>query len=78
MNKELTQQGGAHYKQMRIQPMEFCSANMTDAEFEGAMKWNIQKYTWRNKGEKKSDLEKIKHYCDMWLDRLDTAYSVSE
>lgn len=71
MTDTLHTQGGEHYRKMRLQPMDFCNANMNDDEFIGAMKWNIQKYVWRDKGEKKSDLIKIKHYCDMWLQRIE-------
>ena len=70
MKDELKLQGGEHYKAMAIQPMEFCEANMTLAEYEGAMKWNIQKYCWRDKENKLEDLRKIKHYCDLWSDKL--------
>jgi len=70
--------GGTHYSSMTIQPMEFCMANMTLEEFEGAMKWNIQKYCWRDKDQKISDIEKIKHYCDIWLERLNGCNSSSE
>ncbi len=78
INKGIMLQGGEHYKQMTIQPMEFCDANMSDAEFDGAMKWNIQKYCWRDKGERKSDIEKIRHYCDIWLDRINRCHSIAE
>ena len=65
MNPYKKQIGGAHYKNMKIQPAEFINQN--NLQFaEG----NAIKYICRHasKGEVK-DLEKAKHYIDMIIDR---------
>lgn len=59
------QVGGTHYQDMKIQPAEYCFANMTHEEIRGALIWNINKYLWRNKGLIK-DLRKAQHYLE-WL-----------
>lgn len=64
---ELTHQvGGDHYQKMSLQPAEFCFANMSIEEIKGAMRWNIQKYIWRDKGGVE-DLRKAQHYLEMWI-----------
>jgi len=57
------QVGGGHYKDMKIQPVEFIHANGI-GYFEG----NVIKYVsrWRTKGGK-ADLEKAKHYIELLL-----------
>ena len=58
-----TQQGGAHYKSMTIQPMQFCMANGFDFATS-----NVIKYVVRNKGDKEKraeDLRKAKHCIDI-------------
>lgn len=67
MSVKDTQVGGDHYKSMAIQPMEFCFANMDIDQVRGAMRWNILKYTWREKGDRLEDLKKARHYLDMWI-----------
>lgn len=63
------QVGGAHYKSMRIQPLEFCVANKL-----GPCESAIIKYIsrWREKGGYE-DLRKIKHYVDLLIE-LDEKY----
>lgn len=63
------QVGGAHYKSMRIQPLEFCVANKL-----GPCESAIVKYIsrWREKGGYE-DLRKIKHYVDLLIE-LDEKY----
>lgn len=58
------QVGGSHYKQFKIQPIEFIQRNGIPF-IEG----NIIKYTCR-RGSKNGpqDIEKVKHYCDLLLD----------
>ncbi len=58
------QVGGAHYKEMPIQPAEFIYMNDIGF-FEG----NVVKYVsrWRDKGGI-ADLEKAKHYIDMLIE----------
>lgn len=57
------QVGGDHYKDLRIQPVEYIHANGI-GYFEG----NVIKYVtrWRAKGGIK-DLEKAKHYIDLLI-----------
>jgi len=57
------QVGGGHYKDFKIQPIEFIFANKIPF-IEGS----IIKYAarWRDKGGIQ-DLEKIKHYCDLLI-----------
>lgn len=61
---------GNHYKDFKIQPIEFIHANKIPFE-EG----NIIKYIcrWRNKGGVK-DLEKVKHYCDLLIKFYEEEY----
>lgn len=58
------QEGGGHYKDMTIQPVEFIHANGI-GYFEG----NVIKYVsrWRAKGGVE-DLKKAKHYIDLLID----------
>lgn len=57
------QVGGGHYKKMKIQPIEYITANNLSY-----CEANIIKYAsrWRDKGGKQ-DLEKIKHYVDLLI-----------
>ncbi len=59
-----TQVDGGHYAN-QIQPIEFITRN--ELSF---IQGNIVKYAVRApyKGCFKSDLKKIKHYCDLWLE----------
>lgn len=59
-----TQVGGAHYKDMKVQPVEYIHANGI-GYFEG----NVIKYVsrWREKGGT-ADLEKAKHYIDLLIE----------
>jgi hypothetical protein len=58
------QVGGSHYKNLKIQPVEYIHANQLPY-IEG----NIVKYItrWRDKNGVK-DLEKIKHYIDLLIE----------
>lgn len=58
------QEGGGHYKGMKIQPVEFIHANGI-GYFEG----NVIKYAsrWRAKGGVE-DLKKARHYIDLLID----------
>jgi hypothetical protein len=57
------QVGGAHYKSLKIQPVEYIHANRMDY-----CEANVVKYIsrWRDKGGIK-DLEKVKHYVDLLI-----------
>lgn len=59
-----TQVGGNHYKDLKIQPVEYIHANGI-GYFEG----NVIKYVtrWRTKGGN-ADLLKAKHYIELLLD----------
>ena len=65
MNPLDTQDGGDHYKNKAIQPIEYIMANEMDF-CEG----NVVKYItrWKDKGGVES-LRKIKHYVDILIDR---------
>ena len=59
-----TQVAGSHYKDLKIQPVEYIHANNIPF-IEGS----IIKYAtrWRDKGGVK-DLEKIKHFVDLLIE----------
>ena len=60
------QVGGAHYKGMKIQPVEFAVANGLDF-----FQKDILKYITRRKGDvskRIEDLNKAKHYLDMYIE----------
>jgi hypothetical protein len=63
-NAMSTQIGGSHYKDLKIQPVEFIHANGIGF-FEG----NVIKYItrWKAKGGK-GDLLKARHYIDLLLE----------
>ena len=57
------QEGGNHYKDCKIQPIEYITANNLDF-----MQGNIVKYATRHKDKNGAeDIKKIKHYCDLIL-----------
>lgn len=63
MAKE-TQVGGNHYKDLKIQPIEYIHANGLDY-FEG----NVIKYITRHRKKNgKQDLEKAKHYIELLIE----------
>ena len=59
------QVGGDHYKDCKIQPVEYIVGN--DLTF---LEGNIIKYVTRHrrKGEGKKDIEKVIHYAEMILE----------
>jgi hypothetical protein len=58
------QEGGGHYKDYRIQPIEFIHAN--NVPF---MEGNIIKYVMRHRNKNKvQDLLKAKHYLEMLIE----------
>ena len=59
-----TQGGGSHYKDLKIQPVEYNHANNIPY-----MEGNVIKYVtrWRAKGGIK-DLEKARHYIDLLIE----------
>lgn len=59
-----TQEGGSHYKDCAIQPIEFIHANQLDF-FQG----NIIKYATRHKSKGGAqDLRKVIHYAQLALE----------
>jgi hypothetical protein len=58
------QVGGTHYKECKIQPVEYIHANKL-----GFLEGNIVKYITRHrtKGEGATDILKVKHYADLIL-----------
>ena len=58
------QEGGSHYKEMAIQPIEFIHENSLDY-FQG----NVIKYISRHKSKnKQEDVKKAMHYCQLILE----------
>lgn len=68
-----TQEGGDHYRSMKIQPVEFITANRL-----GFCEGNIVKYVSRHgsKGGRK-DLLKARHYIDLLIELQYTEESTS-
>lgn len=63
-NAKDVQIGGKHYKDLKIQPIEYIHANGLDY-FEG----NVVKYISRHRYKNgKQDLEKAKHYIDLLIE----------
>jgi hypothetical protein len=59
-----TQEGGSHYKDMKIQPLEFIHANNLDY-----MQGNVVKYITRHKAKNGAqDVRKALHYCQLILE----------
>lgn len=57
------QVGGNHYKQFKIQPIEFIHANGLDF-----LQGNVVKYICRFRQKNgRADLEKAKHYIDLLI-----------
>ena len=59
-----TQEGGSHYKKLKIQPVEYVHANKM-----GYIEGCVVKYIsrWRDKGGLR-DLYKIKHFIDLLIE----------
>lgn len=57
------QEGGTHYKDMKIQPIEYAMANELNA-----CEFNVLKYLSRHRKKGgKEDLEKAKHMLDLLI-----------
>lgn len=63
------QEGGNHYKQLRIQPVEYIHANSIPFAEGSVIKYVTR---WRDKGGVK-DLQKAKHFIDLLIE-LDAKY----
>lgn len=59
-----TQVGGSHYKDLKIQPIEFIYANNIPFCEANAIKYLCR---WRNKNGLQ-DLEKARHYIDLLIE----------
>lgn len=58
------QEGGDHYKKLKIQPIEFIDANSLDF-----LQGNVVKYITRHKDKNGSaDVRKALHYCQLILE----------
>ena len=58
------QEGGSHYRPMKIQPIEFIYENRIPY-IEG----NVIKYVYRHRSKNKlEDLEKARHYIDILIE----------
>ena len=58
------QEGGSHYKEMPIQPVEFIVANNL-----GFLEGNVIKYICRHHSKNgKEDIKKAIHYCELLLE----------
>lgn len=55
-----------------IDTFQRAEANMTFDELMACMRFNIDKYTWRKKGEDKADFEKIIDYANFAITQIDT------
>ena len=57
------QEGGSHYKNMKIQPVEFITANNL-----GFLEGNVVKYICRHHAKNGAeDIKKAIHYCELLL-----------
>lgn len=58
-----TQEGGTHYKEMKIQPIEYAMANKLNA-----CEFNVLKYISRHRNKNGvEDLRKAKHMIDLLI-----------
>ena len=58
------QEGGDHYRKLKIQPIEFIHANELDF-----LQGNVVKYITRHKNKNgAADVRKALHYCQLILD----------
>jgi len=65
MSATQTQVGGSHYKDMKIQPVDYIHANGL-----GFIEGCVVKYVSRHKSKNgKQDLEKAKHFLELLIER---------
>lgn len=58
------QEGGSHYKEMTIQPIEYIQANSLDY-----LEGNVIKYISRHRSKNgQEDIKKAMHYCQLILE----------
>jgi len=58
-----------HYKG-EIECIDAIKSSMTDEQFIGYLKGSIMKYVWREKDNKKEDLEKAKWFINKYQEQL--------
>ena len=56
--------------QIGIDTFQRAEANMTKEEILACVRFNIDKYNWRKKGQDKEDFEKIIHYAQWALKQI--------
>jgi hypothetical protein len=62
-----------HYRQGEIECIEAIKASMSPVEFQGYLKGNVMKYTWRFRHKNGlQDLEKADWYLKRLRDELET------
>lgn len=63
-----------HYNSKGIECIDAIEASMSDIEFKGYLKGNIEKYIWRYtyKGKASEDLKKAEYYLKKLRERVDT------
>jgi len=60
------QEGGSHYKDLKIQPIEYIHANNL-----GYIEGNVVKYITRHSQKNGAeDIRKVIHYCELLLERV--------
>jgi len=59
-----------HQYNIGIDTFERAEANMTKEELLACVRFNIDKYTWRKKGQDEDDFKKIIDYCNYALKQL--------
>ena len=61
-----------HYKTGEIECIDAIKASMSDEQFIGYLKGNVQKYVWRMsyKGRPVEDLRKARWYLDKMIEEL--------
>jgi len=61
------QEGGSHYKDKGVQPLELTLTNLGYEAFVGACYTKINKYTTRKKDDEVEQLKKARHVLDIWI-----------
>jgi hypothetical protein len=59
--------GGDHYTRLDVQPWDAMQSWFPES-FPDYLLMNAVKYLARDKGNKRQDVEKAKHYLDKWLE----------
>ena len=67
----------SHYDRLGVEVYDICRLNMSRDEFIGAMKWSIEKYVWRDKGDSVKDAQKIQVYA-RWLEMAQDMTQIDE